>query len=309
MKRKIMIVAVVFLMTDFLIQQASAIGISPARTTRDLLEYNCAFNSSIGYTLTRPSSARYSMFSVYDAAGMNGTITGCSASNSFEYIDNKNILIDWQSNELLSVSTTTAAINIQSPQSWNCPAVPGEGSYMADLVRHSEVVNVGSGISVGVAAVSQISLWRNYAPKAYALNYQDSITHGQSANFVFQFADKQTSWVSSYIDRNSNGGPWLSYSIDWEGDGVADITGSGIFDEDPIPYPKFPVFWMWTSGIQLSTISLDHIYASSGDYTATVKVWDSIESTTLEIPIHVVPEPATLLLFGLGGLFLRKYKS
>jgi len=179
---------------------------------------------------------------------------------------------------------------------------------MVDFVRHSDVISNGSGISAGVAAVSQISLWRNYAPKIYAVNYQDSIAPGQTANFVFQFDDKQTPWVSRYKDRNYNGGPWLSYSIDWEGDGVIDITGSATFDETPIPWPQQPRFWMWTDGIQTSTLYLDHIYDISGNYNAVVKVWDSIESTTLEVPIHVIPEPATLLLLGLGGMFSRRLK-
>lgn len=297
---------IAYLIASFLVQQVSAIGISPTRSTFDLLEYNCTFNSNISYTLNRPSSTRYSMFTVYDAAGMTGSITGCSASNSCQYINNKNILIDWQSAELASTSHITATINVQSPQFWDCPAVPGGDVFMPDLVRHSDASVSGSGISIGVAAVSQLALYRNYAPRPYVTSYQDTLNIGQSGNFVFRLEDKQFVWFSPYPDKNYNGGPWLSYSIDWEGDGIIDTIGNTTFDKNPVPYPGYPGLWKWTSGIQASTIALNHIYNAAGDYSAIVKVWDARESTTLGVPVHVIPEPTTILLIGLGGIFMRK---
>jgi hypothetical protein len=296
MKRKIMIA--ISLMASILIQQVSAIGISPARRTYDIREYNCTFNSNIGYTLTRPSSARYSMFSVYDAIGMNGTITGCGASNSFEYVDNKNILIDWQSSELLSVSTTTATINIQSPQSWDCPATPGGGSYMADLVRHSDVISTGSGISVGVAVVSQISLWRNYALRGTVTGLQETYTSNQPVQFGVEVTDYLIGQgLLNWFD--------FSYSIDWESDGIVDNYLSGIRMADELGRTDG---YSICGGYKYKDLNLEHIYSAPGDYLITLNLKD-METTSLIIPVHVVPEPTALLLLGLGGLFLRKYNS
>ena len=283
------------------------IGISPARWPNGLLEFNCSFNSNMGYTLYRPSSRRYSIFSVSDAAGMTGTITGFSTSSGVEYQNNKSILIDWQSEELMSLSSITASINIQSPTSWDCPAEPGGSRYLADLVCHNEAFESGSGIVAGVAAVSQIAFHRNYAPRTYL---QSLSTSELAVNLGLQFEDKKTSWFSKYIDRDYNGtNPWFAYGIDWDGDGQTDQSGTAIFDEEPVPHSKYPNIFTWTSGIQVSTIALGHIYNSAGNYTATITLSDAMETTTLEIPIEVVPEPATLALLGLGGLFLRKHKT
>ncbi len=300
MKEKFYVLAVM----AFMVSHVEAIGISPGRWPSDITEYNSQFNSSMGYTLIRPGT-RYSLFTVYDAAGLTGIITGCSASNSFEYLDDKSILIDWESPELASVGTITASIQMQSPIPWDCPAEPGGGVYITDLVRHSDVIQTGSGISAGVAAISEVALWRNYAPKIHLLDSQNIAEVGQSANFAIQFDDKMPSWFSRYSDRDYNGGPWLSYSVDWDSDGVVDFNGTATWDEEP-EYDSYYKIYRWTSGIQTSTLSLDHIYNQAGDYITTIKVWDGLESTIIEIPINVVPEPATLLLLTLGGLFLRR---
>jgi hypothetical protein len=298
MKKNIMIITVTILVTGIAVQQASAIGISPARMTYDVREYNCTFNSNIGYTLTRPGSARYSMFSVCDVAGMSGTVTGCGASGSVTYIDSKNILIDWQSTELSSKTQTTATINIQSPQSWDCPAIPGEGPYMVDFVWHSDVVSIGSGISVGAATISQISLWRNYALRGTVTGVQNEYNANQAVQFGVDVVDY-------YIGNGMLKWFDFSYTIDWESDGVIDGLISGVRMADELGQTGANTL---CAGFKYKTLGLEHIYSEPGDYIISISLKDSIDTTSLQIPVHIIPEPMSLLLLGIGGIFARRLK-
>ena len=299
MKKKTSPVLLTLVITFCMASQVQAIGISPARWTADLLEYNCTFNSNIGYTLTRPSSRRYSIFSVSDAAGMTGTVTEFSASGGVEYQNDKSILIDWQSEELMSLNSITASINIQSPTSWDCPAEPGGGRYLADLVCHSEAFESDSGIVAGVATISQIAFYRNYAPRTYL---QSSATTRLSVNLSLQIEDKHEIWWA-----NNPEFAWFSYEIDWDNDGIIDQSGNATLDEEAVFQNNL---YRWTSGIQISTLDLEHVYETGGNYTAMISVTDlgyvSGETTTFQIPVNVIPEPATIALLGLGGILLRK---
>ena len=307
MKRNLLAFSFVLLTIFCMVSDVSGIGISPARWPNNLPEYDCSFDSSLTYSLMRPSTRRYSQFSISNPAGLSGTITGCSASGGIEYLSDGSMIIDWQSNELLSLSSITASINVTSPEAWACPAEPGGDTYMADLVWHKEMVETDSGIIPTLWTVSQIAFYRNYAPKAYL---QSSATTGLTANLGLQFEDKKSSWFSKYIDRDYNGtNPWFAYNIDWDGDGQTDQSGTAIFDEEPVPDSKYPSLFRWTSGIQVSTLSLEHVFSDPGNYLTMLYLTDGTETTTLQIPVNVTPEPATLALFGLGGLFLRKRKS
>jgi len=303
MKKKCKILCSAIVSLAFCAMNIYGIGISPARWTNDVREYNCNFNENKTYTLYRPSTHQYSLFTVNDIAGLTGFLTGCSASSGIEYLNDKTLLIDWESEELSSLSTITASVHIQSPLSWDCPAEPGGDVYMDNMVSHSEAAQSGSGISAIVNVVSQIALYRNYAPRTHL---QNMTTEGLTATLDLQFEDKQSSWWSPYADRDCYGNPFFSYDIDWDGDGQTDQSGTSTLDEEPGPDPQYPTHFRWTSGIQMSTIELDHVFETAGMYTAMITVNDSKETTTLEIPISVVPEPGTLALLGLGGLFLRK---
>ncbi len=305
MKKELLAFNFILLTTLCMVSDVSGIGISPARATYDITEYNCSFNSTIGYTLVRPST-RYSSFIASDSLGLTGTVVGCSASDGIEYLEDGSMIIDWQSSELSSLESITATMNFQSPQVWDCPAEPGGNAYLADLVRHSEMVDTGSGIVATLSAVSQVSLWRNYAPRTYL---QSSATTGLTVSLGLEFEDKSSSWWSRYVDRDYYGNPFFSYDIDWDGDGQTDQSGSATFDEEPVPHDKYPSLSTWTSGIQTSTLSLEHVFSDSGNYLTTLYLTDGTETTSLQIPVNVVPEPATLALVGLGGLFLRKRKS
>lgn len=304
MKKNLLAFSFVLLTVLCMVSDVSGIGISPARATFDITEYNPSFNSNIGYTLSRPGT-RYSGFSVSNSSGLIGTIIGSSASSGIEYLADGSMIIDWQSSELSSLGSITTTMNFQSPESWEPPVEPG-GALITDLVRYSEMIDIDSGIGGIAAVVSQISFWRNYASRVYL---QSSAITGLSVNLGLQFEDKSTSWWSRYADRDYYGNPFFSYDIDWDGDGQTDQSGTVTFDEEPVPDSKYPTLFRWTSGIQISTVSLEHVFAEPGDYIATLYITDSIETTSLQIPLTVIPEPATLALFGFGGLFLRKRKS
>jgi hypothetical protein len=174
--------------------------------------------------------------------------------------------------------------------------------YITGLVRHSEAFESGSGIVAGVVAVSQIAFYRNYAPKVY---FQSSETTGLTVNPGIQFEDKRTSWWSRYAYGDYYGNPWFLYDIDWDGDGQTAHSGAVTFDEELVFDSQHNVYRQ-ASGIQTSTLPLEYIFSDSGDYLTTLYITDGMETTTMQIPVNVLQEPATLALLGFGGLFLRK---
>ena len=300
MKKNLLVFSFVLLTVLSMVSDVSGIGISPARWTNDLLDIDPSFDSGMTYSLGRPST-RYSEFTVYNAAGLSGTITGYSVSSGVEYINDNTIRIDWESDALSSTDNITASIQVQSPESWACPAEPGGNSYLADLVRHIEVVEPGSGIGGVAAVISEISFWRNYAPRAYL---QSSATTELAVSLGLQFEDKHETWWAKNPEF-----AWFRYDIDWDNDGIFDQSGNATLDEEAVFQNNI---YRWTSGFQTSTLDLEHVYETGGNYTATISVTDlgyvSGETTTFQVPINVIPEPTTLALLGLGGLFLRKNK-
>ena len=291
------------------------IGISPGRWTVDMQEFG-SFDSNISYKLVRPST-RYSSFNVSNPVGLNGilteikTQTGISFSSGIEYLGNNHAVIDWESEELASLNNITAYVNVQSSDLSAVTVEPGT-NFIDELVRHSGMLDPVTGIGATAAVVSQISIWRNYAPRIYL---QDALIMGQSANLNLQFEDSSTSWWSENPDQ-----PFFSYEIDWEGDGIFDQNGTAGFDEEPIPHSKYPSLSTWTSGIQTSLLSIEHVYDIPGKYTATINVSDIrlnfIETASLQIPINTtpVPEPTTILLLGAGlagltGVRFRRKKN
>jgi len=278
-------------------QISYGIGISPARWTVDLPE-NGLKDYGLTYSLSRPST-QYSSFTVSDPAGLDVSITGWSGIEGMERMDDNSILIDWNA---LGGQSASAYVNVRVPDIWQSSVNPGS-SYLGQLVDHREVRDVDSGIGAVLSVVSQINFFRNYAPRINMLSLTKPSAVNQAANLTLQFEDKQDTWGCNDINRS-----WFSYEIDWESDGIIDQSGGTTFDEAPTPHPSINGIVSWTGGLQTSTLSLNHIFDTSGSYLATINVTDYGigETTSMVVPIEVVPEPAMIALFGLGGLLIRK---
>jgi len=300
MKRNLFVFSFVLLTIFCMVSDVSGIGISPARRTFDIFE-NGGLDTEISYFLFPPQE-RYSALQPLSPAGLNATVTGCSTSAGIEYLQDGSMLIDWDTAVKSSwdgVEGIWAYVDISTPDNWVNPAVAGGGRYMTDMVRHIEIEDPSGGIHAIAAAISQLAMYRNYAPRAYL---QSSATTELAVNLGLQFEDKHETWWA-----NNPEFAWFRYEIDWDNDGVIDQSGNATLDEEAVLQDNL---YRWTSGIQISTLDLEHVYETGGNYTAMISVTDlgyvSGETTTFQIPVNVTPEPTTLALLGFGGLFLRK---
>ena len=279
---------------------AYGVGISPARWSVDVTENSPGVSGSTTYNLTR-GGTRYSSFRVTSTAGLQGTVTGFSASAGVESAGSSAILIDW---DTVGAQNMSVYLTVSSPDPWSCPAEPGGSVYYDSLVTHADVPDPTAGI-VGVAAVvSQMALYRNYAPRTTVLSRPETVSAGQTLVLDLEFEDKASAWFNKDPNRT-----WFTYHVDWDGGGIPDESGGVPFDESPVPDSRYPSLSTWTSGVQTSTLSLNHAYLDTGDWMASVTVVDvGGETTSLQIPIAVVPEPmcCTMVGFALQAIARRR---
>lgn len=294
----------------FLASNAYAIGLSPARWTVDMREFG-SFDSNISYRLVRPTT-RYSSFNVSDPAGLSGSLlsledhAGNKIYEGIKYKNDNSVVIDWESSHLASSNEINALVNVKTSDLSVSTVEPGT-NYIANLVRHSEIIDPDTGIGAVIAIVSQMSIWRNYAPRISLL---DSNILGSAVNLNLELEDMSSIW---WADDPLH--EFFIYSIDWDGDGIIDQDGRATFDEEAFPHLKYPSLFTWSSGLQTSSLSLEHIFDSPGDYIATINVADIRknfnETASLQVPINVapVPEPATIILFGTGLIGVFRFKK
>jgi len=277
------------------VSQVCALGISPGRWT-DVLPEHVTGDTVLGKAVTLFQDGPFSEVRLLDPAGIdvffhNNLPTGT-------YLANENALVvDWAQ---VGTSTLNLPYNVSIPNGWIAPNGLGTHSMLEGLIHLQLADPSQGGIGALLGAVQQFSIYQNYAPRA---SLQNLATTELAVDLGLQFEDKSSSWWAYSTEH-----PWFSYGIDWDGDGSIDQTGTATFDEEPVPDSQHPTLSRWTSGIQTSTLQLDHLYDAAGNYTATLTLSDSTETTTLQIPVEIIPEPVTVALLGLGGFFLRKRK-
>jgi len=274
------------------VSQANGIGISPGRQTFDIPENGeGALNANITYWLF-PPQGQYSSFRTLTPLGLNTTISGSSSTTGIEYSNDGSLLIDWEAAG--NPSSISAYVNVSSPDNWQCPLEAGSARYLDDLVWHSE------GLGPAIArVVSQIALYRNYALRGNIVGLQDSYL----ANTPVQFGLGVTDYAdyAMYLERFK-----VAWSIDWESDGIIDESQSNIQmigelgETNPVDI---------VTGFKYKNLDFEHAYSAPGDYLITLNLADRVETTTLQIPVQVIPEPATIALLGLGAVLTRKRKA
>lgn len=294
---QMMCMVVVLFVVMVLPSYTLALGISPARWTMDFPEYTTD-TTVRGGAVTLFQDGPFSSVDLLDPHGLDLSFRDLPTGTSL--FNENTLVVDWAQ---VGVDTLVVPYNVSFPEDWVAPNGPGSNS-MFDILWHSQIAdpNQGGTIIVILRVALQLSVWQNYAPRVHVEELLNSVDVGQLASVTLRLEDKSSSWWSENPNQH-----WFSYEMDWDGDGLIDDIGTTSFDEAPTPHWKYPTLSAWTSGIQTGTQELNHIYDAAGSYTARLTIQDTgfvIESTTLDIPIEVTPEPTTITLLALGGAAL-----
>lgn len=289
MEKKLLLMFSCFIVVAcFASPQAYGIGISPGRNTFDVAE-NGGLDANLTYWLY-PPQGQYSTFNALNPMGLNAAISGFSSTEGIEYLSDGSAVIDWDIAG--RPSSISAYVNVSSPDNWQCPIEPGYKSTEG-LVWHSE----GFG-SATMRIISEIALIRNYALRGNVTSLQESYPANDPVQFGLEVMDYTSYGV--FLSRNR-----FAWSIDWESDGVIDESQTGIQMIGEFgPTEQYEVY----SGFEYMNLDFDHTYSGPGSYLVTLNLTDNMETTTLQIPIEVIPEPATLSILVLSSLFLLKRK-
>lgn len=294
LKSAILIIASI--LTCFIFsKKIEAVGISPGRRTYGL-QNNLVngWDTQIEYWLYEPSERQYSTFSISGSLGPLYDIHADINPNN-----QSQILIDWA---LIDTNSTSAFVNLHLDPGWLIPDGPGHQLLIRDAVRHAEADPDGGGIGAISSVVSQLYLYQNYAP-----DLQISAPENILVNEEWPLNVNVTDFHDAPNFRTNNAQSF-SYQIDWDGDGEFDesLTGLPYYNEFGEIVDDFNL-----SGFASGEFSVVKTFSDAGNHSVVLSVSDSMDSTTIEIPVNVaVPIPSAILLFssGLAGLLGLKRK-
>lgn len=298
--KMIIIYMSIFLLISFFAQTIYAIGISPGRQML-IIPYNLdnGWDYQIEYWLYAPSERQYSTFSVSgELQSIYDIHAGISPNNE------SHKLIDWDS---INANTTSVFMDLHLDPGWLISGGPGHQLFIRDAVRHIEADPEGGGIG-GIASVaSQLVFYQNYVPELQIAAQEDI---GINEVWQLDVMVKDFHNAPHYLALPARR---FSYQIDWNGDGQFDESSSGLpyYNElgEIVDYRNL-------SGWAHGEFSITNTFSTPGSHSIYLSVSDSIDTTTIEIPINVVgqpvPIPSTILLFSFGLLgilgFRKKYK-
>lgn len=307
MRKNVQLILITGVFVVLLVSQANGIGISPGRWTAELPEHVTG-NTILEKAVTLYQDGPFSEVRLLDPDGLdaffyNDLPTGASLFNE------NTLVVDWAQ---VGTSTLNLPYKVSIPDGWTVPDGPGTKNMSWGLVHQQLADPSQGGVGGIVGAVQQFAIIQSYEPRVYVENLSSSVAVGQMATVDLLLEDKNYAWFSMNSDHQ-----WFSYEIDWDGDGSVDDSGTTAFDEAPFPYPQFLSLSQWISGIQTSSLALDHVYDVAGSYMASITIgelrgsevfYGFNESTSLIIPIEVTPEPATLSILALSSFVLLKCK-
>ncbi len=301
--KKVMITATLIFLSC-IVSQSYALGVSPGRWTSVLPEHVVG-DSIQEKTVTLYQDGPFSEVRLLNPDGLNASFTS-NLPTGTSLANENTLVVDWSQ---VGTNTLTLTYNVSISDGWTAPDGPGTRCILDGLVHQQLADPSQAGIIPILGVIQQFSIVQTYEPRVCIEDLSSSVAIGQSATVVMQLEDKNYKWWG--VGSNHQ---WFSYEVDWDGDGLVDESGTTTFDEGPSSTIS-GIVSVWTSGIQTSTLALEHIYDTPGSYAASVTIAGlpgdgdlgfSDETVNVVLPIEVVPEPTTLCLLGLGVLLIKK---
>jgi len=298
---KVLFLTIVFFQS---IPTALGIGISPGRMTRSIPEYHDSVVYQLWYSLIEPTTLQYSRFTTLGSQyGLNDIVTGWSSATGVTRVDDTTIIIDWSLVERntrmggLEGRATDAYVELTVPIDWTTPSGPGY-SWIGHGGMHIEIPEPSPGIGGVAAVVTQYSFYQNFAA-------QCQLSTPIKSEYVIDEIVELDVLVSDFIGFQARAIDWgrFSYRVEWDQEGLGCDEASGLILYDSNGLGEGDNDMLSPGGLN-GAFTVANSYDTPGDYIIAIAVSNDDDTTILNIPVTVVPEPVTMSLLGvcLGSL-------